>query len=281
MLEITNLKKSFGKKEIITDITVTMENGVYGLLGPNGAGKTTFIRCIMGLYNYKGMIQYNGKKINNNIIRTGYLPQKFTTFPEMKVKEVMNYFCVLKGIKKKEIEPEIKRCLELVNLREEEGLKVSKLSGGMLRRLGIAQAVIGRPDVLIFDEPTAGLDIEERMRFKDIILKLGKESVIIISTHVVEDIETICDKIVVMHQGKILSCKPPAETAASAVGKIYNVRQDNLNKLSGKYWIEREYHWDGNVYCRILSEQPKQEELEPVMEITLEDGYMALIKGIK
>ncbi len=174
---------------MLKGIDFTFTGGVYGLLGPNGAGKTTLIRSMAGLYQPRaGQILYNGKPIGKSkgiYSRLGYLPQGFGIFKELKPIEALMLMANLKGIDKKIAEQDARRVLEIVNLSDAVDKKVGAFSGGMLRRLGIAQALLGDPEIMIFDEPTAGLDPEERLRFKNIISRLSKEKTVIISTHIV------------------------------------------------------------------------------------------------
>lgn len=182
MLELKGVSKKFRKKQVLNNIDFKFEKGIYGILGPNGAGKTTLIRCITQLYNLDaGNILYNDKSIaenknfNDNI---GYLPQKFGLFKELTVFEMLSAMAALKNISKDAVEQEVKRCITLVNLDEKINAKVKTLSGGMIRRMGIAQAILGNPEIIIFDEPTSGLDPEERLRFKNIVSKLKGEHII-------------------------------------------------------------------------------------------------------
>ena len=187
MLEMKAVQKSFKKKMVLKGIDCEIGEGVYGLLGPNGAGKTTLMRCIVGLYSLQGgQILFDGKDVAKNgdlLARIGYLPQKFGLFKELKVYNMMEYFATLKNIPKEEQRPAIEKSLEIVNLSERMGDRVGALSGGMIRRLGIAQAVLGEPEVILFDEPTAGLDPEERMRFKNIIASIKKGRTILIDVY--------------------------------------------------------------------------------------------------
>lgn len=200
MIEVKHVSKRFGKKQVLNNISCTIEKGIYGLLGPNGAGKTTLMRCMTNLYSLSGgEVLIDGvsskKKKKTNI---GYLPQSFGLFKELNVYDSMNYFCNLKGIPKKERKEEILRCIHAVNMEENLKKAGGKLSGGMMRRVGVAQALLNHPELILFDEPTAGLDPEERIRFKNTISSLGGEETVIISTHIVEDIEACCDKVIVM-----------------------------------------------------------------------------------
>ncbi len=210
MLNITQLKYMIGGKKILKGIDIELDNGVYGFLGPNGAGKTTLIRCLTGIYKLKkdcGDIVLDEKlhvTDREYINSSGYLPQSFGLFKDMKVRDALMYLAALKGMKEDEAKIDVEECLEKVNLSDRINDKVKSLSGGMVRRLGIAQALLGNPRIIIFDEPTAGLDPVERARFKDIIKNIPKDRIVIISTHIVSDVEDVCDKVMVINEGKIL-----------------------------------------------------------------------------
>ncbi len=225
MLKIEHVSKNFGKKRALDDICLDMEEGCYGLLGPNGAGKTTLIRMILELYSIKkGSIQFEGTG------HIGYLPQKFGAFQELTVRDILLYFAALKKIPKVEQEAEIDRVLELVNLSDRKKDKMSSLSGGMQRRVGIAQAVLGDPSVLIFDEPTAGLDPEERTRFKKLIRHIMDKKIVIISTHIVEDVETLCDRVIIMNRGRVLknlSVEEVSEEGSLEKGFLCAIHEDD------------------------------------------------------
>ena len=281
MIEIKSLKMKFKKNTVLKGIDFTFSNGVYGLLGPNGAGKTTLIRSMAGLYQPKeGQILYNGKPIGKSkeyISRLGYLPQGFGIFKELKPIEALMLMANLKGIDKKIAEQDAKRVLEIVNLSDAVDKKVGAFSGGMLRRLGIAQALLGDPEIMIFDEPTAGLDPEERLRFKNIISRLSKEKTVIISTHIVEDIEAVCDKIIVMNEGNIIKSGSCSEIEQCAKGKIYLVPVNDAVKLSEKAVIQKYFEREGQQLMRVLSNESLDYEKG---DATIEDGYICLLKGI-
>jgi ABC-2 type transport system ATP-binding protein len=200
VIEIKELTKKFRKKTVLDKVSLRLESGVYGMLGPNGAGKTTLIRCLLALY------PINGGEIQMGIppYRIGYLPQNFELFRELTVYDMLSYFCGLKKISKGQREEVIEKSLKFVNLLEYKKSKISKLSGGMQRRVGIAQAIMGEPPIIIFDEPTVGLDPEERRRFKDMLFELKKDRTILFSTHIVSDLEEVCDKVIIMNHGKVV-----------------------------------------------------------------------------
>lgn len=281
MLTVRNLNKNFRKKEVLKGFTYDFDCGVYGLLGPNGTGKTTLIRCITGVYNIKkDTVLYNGKCITNdkNYLSTvGYLPQKFGLFKDLKVREMMELMASLKNVDKAKTKPMIEECAELVNLSDRMEDRVGTLSGGMIRRLGIAQALIGDPAIIIFDEPTAGLDPEERLRFKNIISQIKKDKVIIISTHIVEDVEASCDTVVIMKNGSIGASGSCSQIKEIAQGKTYLVSEDEKESIKGDYIIQRQFEENGRNVMKILSESPQNlEQVNP----SVEDGYICVLKNI-
>lgn len=281
MLTVRNLNKNFRKKEVLKGFTYDFDCGVYGLLGPNGTGKTTLIRCITGVYNIKkDTVLYNGKCITNdkNYLSTvGYLPQKFGLFKDLKVREMMELMASLKNVDKAKTKPMIEECAELVNLSDRMEDRVSTLSGGMIRRLGIAQALIGDPAIIIFDEPTAGLDPEERLRFKNIISQIKKDKVIIISTHIVEDVEASCDTVVIMKNGSIGASGSCSQIKEIAQGKTYLVSEDEKESIKGDYIIQRQFEENGRNVMKILSGSPQNlEQVNP----SVEDGYICVLKNI-
>ncbi len=279
MLEIINLNKSFKKKQVLKEISICLDREVHGLLGPNGAGKTTLIRCIVNLYQIpNGSIKFEGIDIfENNVFSKyiGYLPQKFGLFKELSVYDNLHYFGVLKKISKDVMDTCIKESLGKVNLQDKIHHKVSTLSGGMIRRLGIAQALLGNPPVMIFDEPTVGLDPEERIRFKNLLSYIKKDKLVIISTHIVEDVEACCDKIIIMDEGKILKTGNSEEIMSIARGKVFEVKQGT--DMNPCWYVEKTFSRNEENFLRVLS---NRQEMYKSLEPTVEDGYMCLLKGI-
>lgn len=282
MLKLENVGMSFGKKQILKDITVSFENKIYALLGPNGAGKTTLIRSIAGLYPFTGTIVKNGISASENksefLADFGYLPQSFGCVPYFSVREALELFCVMKNIPKSDFADEISRCLEKVGLSGEVEKKISKLSGGMLRRVGIAQALLGSPSVLLLDEPTAGLDPEERIRFSKIVADADGACTTVISTHIISDVKDCCDEVIILLDGEIVFIGSVEQLAAQAAHKVFAVLPDEKNSLQGR-WCENEYVYiDGRKMLRIVTnEAPKNAvELEPEAE----DGYLCCLKSI-
>lgn len=282
MLKLENVGMSFGKKQILKDITVSFENKTYALLGPNGSGKTTLIRSIAGLYPFSGKIKKNGLSASENrnefLADFGYLPQAFGSVPYFSVREALELFCVMKNIPKSDFADEISRCLEKVGLSGEVEKKISKLSGGMLRRVGIAQALLGSPSVLLLDEPTAGLDPEERIRFSKIVADADGACTTVISTHIISDVKDCCDEVIILLDGEIVFIGSVEQLAAQAAHKVFAVLPDEKNSLQGR-WCENEYVYiGGRKMLRIVTnEAPKNAvELEPEAE----DGYLCCLKNI-
>ena len=250
-------------------------------MGPNGAGKTTLIRCLTGLYTVKqGDIYYQGNYVRNNshyLSNIGYLPQKFGLFRDLKVYEMMQMMANTKGLSIKEAKEDIDRCVDLVNLSDRMDSKIKTLSGGMIRRLGIAQTLLGDPNILIFDEPTAGLDPEERMRFKLLISQIKSGKIILISTHIVSDIEAVSDQVLVLNQGRLLASGPLSEISKYGDGKVWIVPEDELKSVQGDFVLQEKSERNGKMICRVLSSTPQNFEQDAP---TLEDGYMCIMKEL-
>ncbi len=281
MLNVKNHVKKFGKKAANDHISFYFDEGVYGLLGPNGSGKTTLMRSILGLYkSNEGEITYGGRNVIKDrtyIQEVGYLPQAFNMFKELKLYEMMAYFACLKEIDQKDTKAEIEKCLEYVGLNDKADAKVKSLSGGMIRRAGIAQALLGDPRLIIVDEPTAGLDPEERTRFKNVLVKLRTHKTIIISTHIVEDVEMVCDNIVIMKDGKIIASGLKETIVEMTNGKVYIVSTSQEASLKGNYQIVKRSLVDGLEVLRVVSDEPQDGNL---VASSLEDSYIALMNGI-
>lgn len=268
---VKNLEKSFGKHKALENLSVRFERGIYGILAPNGAGKTTLLRCITGIYEPDGgaigFVDAQGELCFPKANTIGYLPQKFGIFKNMSVRDFMLYFAQMKGIEKSRQELEMEKCLQLVNLEDCIKKKVKKLSGGMVRRLGIAQALLGNPEILIFDEPTTGLDPEERMRFKRILAQLGKEKTILISTHIVEDIEAVCHKVIILKHGKKRLEASTKNITKNMKSYIYELNEEDLKKVGSEYKILKIYNKNDLLINRIMSmEKLPYKEVEAVLE---------------
>ena len=205
-LKVEKLTKKYEEKTAVDDMSFILEKGVTGLLGASGAGKTTLMRMLAGILTpTDGEITYGDVVVKSESFRNvlGYLPQDFGYYPEFSGREFLMYFCSLKGLEKKAAKARTAELLKLVDLEDVADKKIRKYSGGMKQRIGIAQALINRPEVLILDEPTAGLDPKERVRFRNLIGELGKESIVLLSTHIVSDIEHVADRLIMIKDGRI------------------------------------------------------------------------------
>lgn len=220
-----NLSKFYGKKQALKNVSLKIGRGMFGLLGRNGAGKTTLMKTLAALHRKQsGRITVCGIPIENaREIRkiTGYLPQDFSMYPEMTVREALDYLGVLSGMSRADRQERAEMLTERVNLTDKRNTKVKALSGGMKRRLGIAQALLHDPAVLIADEPTAGLDPEERIRFRNLLCEAAEDRIVILSTHIVGDIEAACRDIAVMNDGAVLWRGTVTELIEEARGKVF------------------------------------------------------------
>ncbi len=282
ILEIKNLTKTYGNKNANDNITVTLENGLYGLLGPNGAGKTTFMKQITTLIEpSKGEIIYNGKNIKelNEEYRAvlGYLPQEFGVYKNFSAQQFLQYVAALKGMNKKQAKNKIKELLELVGLYEVRNKAVDKFSGGMKRRVGIAQALLNDPKILVLDEPTAGLDPQERARFRNLLSQISKDKIIILSTHIISDIESIAKETIMIKDGAMLMKGNHKEILSGMEGKVYCIKTSNENEvmeIQNSYKVVNIQRSIDHVELRVVSDKmPRYENVE-IIEPKFEDVYM-------
>lgn len=279
-IEIKNVNKFYGRKHALKDISLTIPQGMFGLLGRNGAGKTTLMKTLAGLHQKKdGSITVCGIPIENTKeIRsmTGYLPQEFSMYPNMTVYEALDYLGTLSGMTKSDQKTRIDMLLKKVNLTEHQHKKIKALSGGMKRRLGIAQALLHDPKVLIVDEPTAGLDPEERIRFRNLLTDAAEERIVILSTHIVGDIEASCEDIAIMNDGRILWQGTVSGLIHNAEGKVFTVSvprkflpQIKKNYIVTGMLVQGEY-----TTVRIISDHmPDLQGIHPDTP-NCEDAYM-------
>ncbi|MFR9296210.1 MAG: ABC transporter ATP-binding protein [Aedoeadaptatus pacaensis] len=229
MLKIESVSKKFGKKEALSDVDLELEAGIYGLLGDNGAGKSTLMRLLVGVDTpTSGRILYEGEEISQLKEKSrgllGYMPQEFAVFPGFTAGEFLTYMGALKGLSKRELKEKIPRVLAFVNLEDVKDKKVSTFSGGMKRRVGIAQALLNDPTILILDEPTAGLDPGERIRFSNILSNMSKDKIILFSTHIISDIEAITKSIIILNDGKIRAKTTSDKLIEKMEGRVFESR---------------------------------------------------------
>lgn len=282
-LEIKNLSKTYvkGKPKSLDNLSTEFTSGVYGILGPNGAGKSTLMNIIAdNIKADSGEVLYNGENIIKlgkdfrNIL--GYMPQQQGIYKSFTGRRFLWYMASLKGIPKKEAKERIENVLNLVNLKDHADKKLGEYSGGMKQRILIAQALLNDPEVLLLDEPTAGLDPMERIRIRNFISEIAINKIVIITTHIVSDIQYISKEILLMNKGKLLLKDNPDTIVESMQGKVFEARiqENQLNKVKEKYNISNIIKTNDGLLARIVSEdKPKELNINDVKS-TLEDTYL-------
>lgn len=291
MLELTmdRVTKTYGSKIAVDKVSLHFTRGVYGLLGANGAGKTTLLRMLCHiLYPESGEITCNGAEIGRMGREyrrlLGYLPQDFGYYPEFTAWKYMMYLASLKALPKAPARERAEEMLELVSLTADKDRKIKTFSGGMIRRLGIAQAMLNNPEILILDEPTAGLDPKERIRFRNIISSLSKDRIVILSTHIVSDVEYIADEILLMKAGQIIRQGTAEQIVKMAEGKVWEctVSPEQADPLSKRYAVSNLKNTENGVNLRIVSdEQPmtdksRQYQKGPAQAISVQQAAPSL-----
>jgi ABC-type multidrug transport system ATPase subunit len=244
MLTVSDVTKSYGKKVAIENINLDLNNGLYGLLAPNGAGKTTLIKMITTLLNpTSGEILYNGVEIQKMGAEyrslVGYLPQKFGYYKNNTPIQYLDYLAALKGMPTNGLKQRINEVIEQVGLTDSANVKMKKFSGGMLQRVGIAQAILADPKILVLDEPTAGLDPKERVRFRNIISALSKDRIVILSTHIVSDIESIANRVIMIKDKHIYKNDTVTEICSELDGCVFetSLSDDDYTDFEKKYLV--------------------------------------------
>lgn len=281
---IDRLTKHYKNKIAVDRISLTLTKGVYGLLGANGAGKTTLMRMMCGILKpTSGEIKFNGIDVSHEEYRDnlGYLPQDFGYYPEFTAIEFMCYISSLKGLTTKRAKEKSKELLEIVSLSDVSKKKIKTFSGGMKQRLGIAQALLNNPNVLILDEPTAGLDPKERVRFRNLISRLGSERIVLLSTHIVSDIENIANTILVMKAGQIIHSGSLKEIIEAIDNKIFEctVNREAAARLTAVYPIINIREESDIVFLRLVADK-KPCENAVYAQATLEDLYLYYFREV-
>lgn len=283
-INIKDLTKSYGSNKALDAVSLDIKQGMFGLLGPNGAGKTTLMRILTTLLKKDGgRVTINGiqledtKKIRELV---GYLPQEFSMYANLSVYEAMDYLALLSNIgpagKRKALIGEL---LQRVNLEHNQRTKVRALSGGMKRRLGIAQALLNDPKLLIVDEPTAGLDPEERIRFRNLLRDFSENRIVILSTHIVEDIEFTCESIGILNKGRLLYTGTVKELLKQSEGNLWTayIEREQLDDIRGRYTIISSVSEGDKIRLKLLSAEKPALEVQSAKP-TLEDAYMDIMK---
>lgn len=281
-IQISNLSKNFGQKQALKSVDLTISQGMFGLLGPNGAGKTTLMKVLTTLLQKTaGEVTVCGVPIERSAeIRkiTGYLPQDFSMYGNMSAGEALDYLAVLSGMSKGERRIKVPEMLEKVNLSEQKHLKVKAMSGGMKRRLGIAQAIIHDPKVIIVDEPTAGLDPEERVRFRNLLCEIAKDRIVLLSTHIVGDIEATCENIAVLDQGEVIFQGTVTQLLDQVKGKVYaaEISVRELEKVKENYLVTGMLNTGSVSNVKIIATESPFAGAKPC-SADVEDAYMFLM----
>lgn len=283
MLKLTGISKTYpGGVQALQEINLAVPRGMFGLLGPNGAGKSTLMRTIATLQQPdRGAITFNGIDVLQNktaLRRTlGYLPQEFGAYPRTAALTMLKYLAALKGIHGSQQQQVVETLLVKTNLWDARHKSIDKFSGGMKQRYGIAQALLGNPALLIVDEPTAGLDPAERRRFQNVLAEVGEETVVILSTHIVEDVRELCSQVAIMGRGRILKVGEPLQLMRELNGKLWMqvVKREEVAEMRAHYTVLSTRLKPGATEIRVLSDtqpegmQPAAPELEDVYFSTL------------
>ena len=285
-IDINHLNQYYGKKQVLYDINLSISTGMFGLLGRNGAGKTTLMKTLVTLLpTNEGEIRMNGidihdqKKIRSII---GFLPQEFSMYGNMTAYQALDYLAVLSELDKRTRRTRINALLDQVNMTIHKNVKVKAMSGGMKRRLGIAQALLNDPKILVVDEPTAGLDPEERLRFRNLLAEVSENKIVLLSTHIAGDIEATAENVAILEQGRIIFSDSIEQLLLNAQGKIFSVQVPRTELSTAKKQVQiislqqegstSHLRFIGNPQAQIM-QHPLVIEERP----TLEDAYLYLL----
>ena len=279
-LSLDRLTKQYGRKIAVDCVSTVLKPGVYGLLGANGAGKTTLLRMLCAVLEpTSGEVLFNETEVVSmgadyrNII--GYLPQDFGYYPGYTAMEFLMYIAALKGIPKRRAKRRAAELLEVVGLSQEAGKKIKTFSGGMKQRVGIAQALLNNPKIVILDEPTAGLDPKERVRFRNLLSDYAEDKIVILSTHIVSDIEAIADEVLLIKKGRFVMQGTVPELTRRADGKVWelSVSQEEARRWQEKATVANLRHEENRIVLRIVSDDRPGDNAVPC-EAALEDIYL-------
>lgn len=275
-LSVCNLTKDFGGKLAVNNVSFNLSHGVYGLLGPNGAGKTTLMKMMVDILDpSSGEVLLDGVRIKELDAgyrdKLGYMPQEIGVYKNFSARKFLKYIAALKGITGKTADEKIEELLDLVGLKDVGRKKLGGFSGGMLRRIGIAQTLLNGPKILILDEPTAGLDPQERIRFRNIISELSENRIVLLSTHIISDMEFIAGEVIIMRNGSILKIDTTEKLLQEVAGKVWTavVSHSELNGLKKQYTIGNIIQRSNGIEVRIVGDQQPSfpcEAAKPILE---------------
>ncbi|WP_394748943.1 ABC transporter ATP-binding protein [Spongiimicrobium salis] len=280
ILEVQNVSKRYPRNSYgLKDFSITIEKGILGLLGPNGAGKSTLLKMIATINKpTSGIISLN----KNNIVKDanymrkqlGFLPQDFGVYPNLNAYEFLHYMAALKGVGGTNLKARIAHLLEGLNLMEVAKKPIGSYSGGMKQRVGIAQTLLNNPKIVLFDEPTVGLDPEERVRFRNLISDLANDCIVILSSHIVSDIDTIADKVAIMKNGALISHGTQETNIERVRGKVFETRikKEALKTFKNQHIVVSTTRKEGALYVRYITENPVSNSI--IKEANLEDAYL-------
>lgn len=279
-LEIQNVSKRYSKDKYgLKDFSITIEKGILGLLGPNGAGKSTLLKMIATISQpTEGLIILNKNNIlkDANYMRKqlGFLPQDFGVYPNLNAFEFLEYMAAMKGIGGKLLKPRITQLLEGLNLIDVANKPISSYSGGMKQRIGIAQALLNEPKIILFDEPTVGLDPEERVRFRNLISDLANDCIVILSSHIVSDIDTIADEVAIMKDGQLLIKETQEDIIQQVADKVFEatIEKEQLQAFRNEQIVVSTKRKQGQVLVRYITDTPTKHAIKQVA--SLEDAYL-------
>lgn len=280
MITFENISKIYGDNVALDRVNLTLAHGVYGLLGPNGAGKTTLMRIMTDLLapsTGRVLLDSQDIAVMGAAFRKklGYLPQDFGVYPNFTAEQFLLYIARLKGLSKFEAKRQTDELLHVVGLEEKSNKKLKGFSGGQHQRVGIAQALLGDPEILVLDEPTAGLDPEERMRFRGIISSLSQQRIVLLSTHIVSDLEAVANEVILLKRGIVLETKTPSELLEQVNGKVWTVTVSATEEatLIKEYACSNVMHTNGQSVIRLLSDNKPHVNATPIAP-NMEDMYL-------
>jgi len=282
-LTIEEVSKRYGGIWALRGLSLRCEPGMLGLVGPNGAGKTTLMRLIATLLDpTEGTIRWNGQDLRTHgeALRQvlGYLPQEFGIYPEFSGRQFLRYLAAMKGVPKAVAHRRVEEVLEMVNLEQVADHKLPTYSGGMKQRVGIAQALLNDPELLIVDEPTAGLDPAERVRFRTLLASLTSSRIIVLSTHIISDVEAVASRLVILQAGQVVSDTTPEKLLAATVGKVWSVTVDQATamQLQAAYQVSTMVNQMSGVTLRLVS-ATRPHEAAIIVDPSLEDAYLLVM----